>query len=182
MRSCFLLLFLLSVSLHGFAQKELLFYNTKKNRTILIREGMRVSLLYKGYNGQVEFTKEIIRKITDSTVTVGVDVTELVPGLRPGKMNMLRHKVVRVEDIIGFRKMGVGRQVAKTAIAIGGVVGSFYLLRNVYSSSNISTGSSFLISLGVGVGLLGVNELLFPENIKYYMEDGWSVKVINHVR
>jgi predicted phage tail protein len=181
MRNCFLLLFLLAVSVQGFAQKGLLFYNTKKNKTILVKEGMRASILYKGYKGQTEFAREIIREITDSTITLGVDLTQ-VTGIRPGKINSLTHKIIRVEDIVGFRRMGTGRQIAKTVVAVGGVVGSFYLLRNVYRSSTISSGSSFLISLGVGLGLVGINELLFPENIKYYMEDGWQVKVIDQAR
>jgi hypothetical protein len=179
MRSFFLFVFLFAVSVSGYAQKSLLFYNTKKKKTILAKEGMRVSILYKGYQGQVEFAKEIIREITDSTITLGIDITQLAPNIRPGKINKLTYKTVRVEDIIGFRKMGVGRQVAKSVVAIGGVVGSFYFLRHIYSSGNIGTGSSFLISLGVGAGLVAVNELLFPENIKHYMEDGWAVRVIN---
>lgn len=147
----------------------------------MVKEGMRVSLLYKGYRGQNEFAREIIKEITDSTVTLGIDITEIT-GIRPGKINSVTHKVIRVQDIIGFRRMGTGRQLAKTVVAVGGVVGSFYLLRNVYRSSNISSGTSFLISLGVGAGLVGVNELLFPENIKYYMEDGWQVSVIDQAR
>jgi hypothetical protein len=181
MRNLFLAI-ILFLSVPVMAQKSLLFYHTGKNKTIEIKQGIRVSLLYKGYMGQVEFSKEIIREITDSTITLGLDYTEMLPGLRPGRMNLFTHKVIRTEDILGFRKMGVGRQLAKTGVALGGAVGSFYLLRSVFNSNNISTANSFLLSLGIGTGLYAMNELLFPENIKYYMEDGWKVKVIDSGR
>jgi hypothetical protein len=68
--------------------------------------------------------------------------------------------------------------LAKSAVSIGGIFASYYLLKNIYSS-NMSSGTSILLSMGVGFGLLGVTELLFPENIKHYTEDGWQAKVVD---
>lgn len=127
---------------------------------------------------QPEFVKETISDITDSTVVLGYSRYESLPKsiTKPGKHPKIMHKVIRIEDITGFRKMGIGRLLAKSAVSIGGIFASYYLLKDIYSS-DISTGSSILLSMGVGFGLYGLTEALFPENIKYYMEDGWQVTV-----
>ncbi len=141
-----------------------------------MKVGHRAAILYTGYRGQTEFARETVTEITDSTITLGVDVNRIFPNSKPGKNNRFTYKTIAVKDIKGFRRMTVGRQVAKTSFNIAGVVGSFYLLRGVYSS-DISNFSSFAISLGVGMGLYGINNLIFPENIKHYMQEGWTVEV-----
>lgn len=145
-----------------------------------MKVGNRASFSYKGYMGQPEFVKETICGITDSTVVLGLSLYESLPQqlTKPGKHPRIVHKVIRIDDIIGFRKMGVGRLVAKSAVSVGGIFASYYLLKDIYTSG-IGAGSSILLSMGVGFGLLGVTEVLFPENIKHYLEDGWQVNVAN---
>lgn len=172
------LFLLLSVSASCFAQKRLLFYNTQTLKTIELKEGHKASILYKGYNGQIEFVSHIVSEITDSTITIGTDMSSLFPNRKPGSFIRSTHKVIRIEDIIGFRRMTLGRQWAKAGVSVAGIVGSFYLLHGVYNNASISNAGAFFISLGTGFALLGVNQLLFPENIKYYFKDGWEVKVL----
>jgi hypothetical protein len=160
------------------AQKTLLFYNTQLNKTIELKEGHRAAILYKGYQNQIEFAMETVTLITDSTIVLGIDLATLLPNHKPGKMNKLMYKVIRITDIVGFRRMTLGRQIAKLTFSIAGIVGSFYILNGVYSS-NISNFNAFMISLGAGFGILGLNHLIFPENIKYYFSDGWQVKVLS---
>ncbi len=133
--------------------------------------------------GQQEFVKETISSITDSTLVLGGSYMELLPksATKPGKHPKLVYKVIRIEDITGFRKIGTGRLLAKSAVSIGGIFASYFLLKDIYSS-NISTGSSILLSMGVGLGLYGFTEILFPENIKYYRENGWQLSVIDDRR
>lgn len=157
-----------------YAQKKLVFINSTSQKVIELKVGHRAALLYAGYRGQVEFARETVTDITDSTITLGIDMNERLG--KPGKHNRFTYKTISIKDIKGFRRMTLGRQVAKTTLAAAGVVGSFYLLKNVYSS-DISNFSAFAISVGVGVGLYGINNLIFPENIKYYMQDGWTVVV-----
>ncbi|MES2779604.1 MAG: hypothetical protein V4651_06865 [Bacteroidota bacterium] len=177
--SIFFLLFFVQC----FAQKKLVFKNTKTQKTIELRVGNRVSFSYKGYMEQPEFVKETISQITDSTVVLGFSHFAALPKsiTKPGKHPKLVFKVVRIEDITGFRKMGLGRLLAKGAVSIGGIFASYYLLKNIYSS-DISSGSSILLSMGVGLGLYGLTEVFFPENIKHYLEDGWTVSVANDSR
>jgi hypothetical protein len=178
MRSISLSIFLVLLSVVVFAQKKLVFRNIKTLKTIELRVGNRASFSYKGYLQQPEFIKQTISDITDSTVVLGISYYESLPKslTKPGKHPTLVYKVIRIEDIIGFRKMGVARMIAKSAVSIGGIFASYYLLKDIYSS-NTSTGSSILLSMGVGFGLYGFTELLFPENVKHYMEDGWQVNV-----
>lgn len=157
-----------------FAQKKALLIHAEKQKVLELKVGHRVALLYTGYRGQVEFACEMVSDITDSTITIGLK-DGLLGSSKKGKQN---YKTIAIKDIQGFRRMTLGRQLAKTAFTIGGVVGSFYLLRGVYSS-NLSNWSSFAISLGVGLGLYELNALIFPENIKYFMDEGWTIAVVD---
>jgi hypothetical protein len=173
-----LLLLFSSFLLPVFAQKKLVFTYSATLETIEMKVGHRAAILYTGYRGQTEFARENVTEITDSTIVLGVDITRIFPNSKPGKNNRLTYKVISIKDIKGFRRMTIGRQLAKSSFNIAGVVGSFYLLHGIYSS-DISNFSSFAISVGVGVGLYGINNLIFPENIKYYMQEGWTVKVVD---
>ena len=176
----FVALFLfLGFSMLCFAQKRLLFYNTQTLKTVELKEGHRASILYVGYNNQIEFITHTVSQITDSTITIGIDMNTFFPNRKPGQSLRMAYKVIRVEDIIGFRRMTLGRQWAKIGVSVAGIVGSFYFLHGVYNNPSISNGSAFFISLGTGFGLLAINQLLFPENIKYYFKDGWRVKVLS---
>jgi hypothetical protein len=169
----------LVISVNCFAQKKLLFYNSRTLKTIEMKVGHRASLLYKGYNDQVEFMCNNVTDVTDSTITLGIDMTEYFPNKKPGQFARIPYKIIRIEDIIGFRRITLGRQWAKAGVSLAGIVGSFYLLHGVYNNSAISNTGAFFISLGTGFALIGLNHALFPENIKYYMKDGWKVKAFD---
>lgn len=179
MRNIRLSILFLLFTLPCFAQKKLIFKNANTQKTVEFKVGNQASFIYKGYMAQSEFVKETISEITDSTVVLGFSYYQSLPKsvTKPGKHPKLLHKVIRIEDITGFRKMGTGRLLAKSAVSIGGIFASYYLLKDIYSSG-ISTGSSILLSMGVGFGLYGLTEVLFPENIKYYVEDGWKATVV----
>ena len=183
MRSFSLSILFILLTVQCFAQKKLVFTHAQTHKTIELNVGNRAAFTYKGYMQQHEFIKEIITNITDSTVTLGFTYYPSLPPsiTKPGKHPKLVYKVVRIADITGFRKMGVGRLLAKSAVSIGSIIGSYYLLRGIYNS-NIGAGSSIALSMGVGIGIYGLNEMLFPENIKYYLEDGWQVSVANVYR
>lgn len=176
----FVALFLfIGFSTFCFAQKRLLFYNTQKLKTIELKEGHRASILYKGYNNQIELATQTVTQITDSTITLGMDMSSYFPNRKPGQSLRMTYKIIRIEDIIGFRRMTLGRQWAKVGVGVAGIVGSFYFLHGIYNNPSIGNGSAFFISLGTGFGLLALNQLLFPENIKHYFKDGWEVKVLS---
>src|SRR5690606_34153092 len=97
--------------------------------------------------------------ITDSTITLGVNTSSFFPNREPGRTIRMDHKIIRIEDIIGFRRMTLGRQWAKIGVSVAGIVGSFYLLHGVYNNSAIGNGSAFFISMGTGFAVLGINQL-----------------------
>ncbi len=181
MRNFIICLGLLFIAQLCSAQKSLLFYNLQSNKTIHVKVGHRASILYKGYLGQIEFAKETVTDITDSTIVLGINLAETMPQIapKPGKATRLTYKVIRIDDIVGFRRMTLGRQVAKLSLTVVGVVGTFVIFNqaklNGFSSFNAS-----LITFGAGLSFLWINNLLLPENIKYYMENGWQVKVLNN--
>jgi hypothetical protein len=169
--------FLCGIGLH--AQHALLFYNPQQGKEIRMQVGHKACILYKGYLGQIEIAKETVTDITDSTIVLGVNLAEKMPALagKPGKRKTLTYKVIKHSDIIGFRRMTIGRQVAKIGLTAAGLVGSFYLVSNVYRG-DFTTLQAFGISLAGGVAFVWLNNALLPENIKYYMDEGWQVKLI----
>jgi hypothetical protein len=167
--------FLLLCWLNAFAalaQHQLVFVNKTTGEVVRMHEGNKAALLYTGYNNQQEFIREIITEITDSTITLGCVGKTDRPGKRPNKIC----KTLLIKDITGFRKMSAGRLLAKSALSIASVFGSFYLLRTLYST-NMASGYSILASVGIGIAIIELNEKIFPENIKHYTEDNWSVLV-----
>lgn len=165
------------------AQKSLLFYNVKTNDSIEMKVGHRATILYKGYLGQLEVVKETVTDITDSTIVLGVNLAENFPSFvsKPGKSNRFIYKTIKITDIVGFRRMTVGRQVAKLMLSIATVVGSVYIAQKAYSG-NFNALSAFGVTLGAGLGLFWLNNVMLPESIKYYFEEGWSVIVITKMQ
>jgi hypothetical protein len=178
MRKLTFLSFLVCMSLFCFAQKSLLFYHIQTLRTIELKVGHKATILYKGYLGQAEFISQVVTEISDSTITLGTDAQSFFASQKPGKNIKQVHKVIRISDITGFRRMTIGRQLGKAGLSIAGVVGSIYLLPYVYGSG-AGKGTAFFISFASGLTILGINQLVFPENIKYYFKDGWEAKVVN---
>lgn len=179
MRSFFICLGLLFSVQISSAQRSLLFFNLQSGKTIQLKVGHRASILYKGYLGQLEFAKETVTDITDTTIVLGVNLAETMPLLapKPGKSTRLTYKVIRINDIVGFRRMTLGRQFAKLSLTVVGVVGTFVVF-NQAKMRGVSSFNASLITFGSGLSFLWINNLLLPENIKYYMENGWQVKVL----
>ncbi len=171
MNKHFLLILLCCFSLAASAQRTLVFINEKENKVIEVTEGQQLCVLYKGYLGQTEFAKDVVSEITDSTVTLGIYKT------RESKTGQ-SYKVIRIEDIVAFRRMTIGRQLLKSTVQIGSVVGLYILANQAYSSPDISNGGAFAISLGAGISTRVLINLLFPEKVKYHMQDGWRVSVV----
>jgi hypothetical protein len=156
--------------------QNLLFVNKAQNKTITVKVGAKLFLGYRGYNGNTEFATNTVYEITDSTITFGIN-PEYMPFKRKPSAATNQYKIVRLKDITHFRKRSLGGQLTKDLLRTGAAIGSVFLLSDLYRNSNISRGNAFLISLGVGVATnLGI-KLMFPENAKHAISDGWQIVV-----
>lgn len=169
--------FLLLVISGVTAQNQLVLTNVKKNKMIIVREGQTFSLMYKGYLGQTEFAKNMVTEITDSTVLL-----EIVPGSEffwKSPLILSGRKLVKLNDIVAFRRITLGRKLLKSVLTTGAFLGSYLVLFNFYKSSNASVGRDLLLSVGVGLGSKLLIDAILPENPKYTMDDGWVCTVIH---
>lgn len=174
MRNLFLILLFLLCSIHGYAQ-ELAFINKSQNNVITVRLGNKLHLAYLGYNNQLEYCANIVSEITDSTITLGINPVDLNKRLNH-KIN--RYKIIKIADIVAFRKRTSGVEIAKNFAQIGAIVASALLLKDLYAASNIGTGNALLLSLGAGLAVNLAVKGLFPENAKHLMKDGWEIKYL----
>lgn len=166
---CFIFLF--GISLFASAQtRALVFVNEKENRIIEVTKGQQLCLLYKGYMGQTEFVKNVVSEISDSTITLGIEYKSW----REHKTGPI-YKVIRISDIVAFRRTTISKQILKSTVQIGSVVGLYVLANQLYSSSEISNNNAFLLSIGAGIAVRTLINLIFPENVKYHMDEGWRV-------
>lgn len=153
------------------AQKTLQFHHAQKDKTIEVKAGEVVFIGYAGYMGQLEYATGALVNVTDSTIEIGTRA--LRSGKQENRLTNL-HKIVRISDIVGFRKRTVAGAVLKATLSVGVLVGSYFLVNSLYSSSSISNGSAFVISLGIGLGSTAALGLVFPEKTKYRMSEGWK--------
>ena len=156
--------------------QQVVFSNHKSNKIIVVKPGCKVSLGYYGYNGMQEFTSNTVTDITDSTITLGLDLSFWFPNKKPNTSTN-NYKIIRLSDITHFRKRSMGGELLKNAMQIGAAVGSIYLLSDLYRNSSISRSNAILVSIGVGLVLNLTVKIMFPENAKHRIQDGWIINI-----
>jgi hypothetical protein len=167
---CFLL-----IAFCAFAQ-DLVFKNTN-GKTIQLKNGDQLSIFYKGYLGQKQYSNQDFLFKTDSSIVVGVAAKPINPKvadylLMKGQLQ----KEILFKDIIAFRRISVGRKLLKSTLNIAAITGFAFLLSENYGKEKTSFGQSFLYSLAGGISISLLINLALPENPKYKMEDGWQVQ------
>jgi hypothetical protein len=156
--------------------QQVVFSNHKSNKIIVVKPGCKVALGYYGYNGMQEFTSNTVTDITDSTITLGLDLSFWFPNKKPNTSTN-NYKIIRLSDITHFRKRSMGGELLKNAMQIGAAVGSIYLLSDLYRNSSISRSNAILVSIGVGLVLNLTVKIMFPENAKHRIQDGWIINI-----
>ncbi len=142
------------------AQQRLVFTLPHANKTVVVKNGDMVRLLYRGYLGQVQDYYGRVENINDSFV---------------GFENNWK---IRVSDIIGFRKFNKYRDLLKgvtEVVTLTASIIAFPLIIN--NNPHLSFGQRLGITFGIGLAGSLMNQLLFPSQIKYFMSAGWQVKV-----
>ncbi len=141
------------------AQKRLVFTDTQNNhKPVIIKEHDNVRLLYMGYLGQIQTIYGKIEMINDSLIRFEDNWT------------------VRTGDILGFRRFSKHRDLLQSGTQIITFVGVLATISVVANNNNLSGFERFGISFGVGLAATGINNLLFPTRIKYFMRNGWTVR------
>lgn len=173
----------LMLPISAVCQTSLYFYNPQTNKVVTAQKGEQLVVLYKGYNGQTEFFKEIITDITDSTITLGNDHSKSHPLFAKSQKDKIKKfgpgfKTISIKDIQAFRKISIARLLSKAAVQIGSVVGLLFLVEYIYDSPDISTSNSFALSLSAGVLTKTIVALSFPEDVKYEIKDGWQITTV----
>lgn len=167
---CSLMLFF-AVSVTG---QTLTFKNQFSQKTYLVKPGTKLYLGYKGYGGQQEFAANYVYDITDSTITLGSFANQFFVSDKPNASTN-NFKTIRIADLTHFRKRSATAEIGRDLLKVGATLGSVIWLGELYRSKNLSTGNAFLISVGTGVALNWGIRLLFPDNAKHRLADGWVV-------
>lgn len=160
----------------GIYAQQLLFINESLKQAISVKPGQTLALSYKGYNGNLEFAKQTVTDIDDSTITLGVNPEHLSFLKRKNGTPLLnQYKVIRIADIQAFRRITVARGLLKSTLRVGMYLGSVVLLYDLSGSANVGPARLFFTSVGLALGSYGLIELILPESTKYTMADGWTV-------
>lgn len=154
--------------------QQVVFKNIVTNKEIILKPGAKVFLGYKGYNGMLEFASNTVTNITDSTITLGIDIRYWFPNQKPNASTN-NFKIINLKDITHFRKRSLAGDITKNLIRVGAAVGSVFLLSDLYKNTSVSTTNAVLISFGVGMSLNLATKLIFPENAKNSMSYGWVI-------
>lgn len=154
--------------------QQILAINTNTGKIYSMGIGDVLSVQYKGYLGQNERFKSTIYAISDSSVFLGIPSKLLEKVTNESQFI----KEIRYRDIIGFRKIGLGRQILKNTLTLGSAVGSIYLMNQLYRKNQISDIGKIGISLGVGIGINQLLNFVFPESPNIWTKDGWEIKKI----
>jgi hypothetical protein len=173
-------LFTFFLSEQNFAQKSLLFLNTKTNKSIEICEGQTISVQYRGYNTQIYHIKNIVNEINDSNILIGNISME-----QPVWVQKLRGKfepdfrIIAIKDIVAFRRITVGRTLAKSLVSSSMALVTIYGMYSLISKQNLSYAPTIFISLGISLISTTLNAIILPENPRYKVNEGWIITVRN---
>ncbi len=178
MKTLFTFAFVLC-SFYTQAQPDAWFVNSRVKKAIRVSVGQILSVSYHGYLGQKDYVKAPVTDINDSMITLGTDPA-LLPGfIRKSAENNPRYvfRKIFIRDIIAFRRITAGRQLLKSSLVAGSIVGSFFLFKELNESQKYKASELFWISLGSGLGSSYLINAMFPETPKYRMEQDWRVVV-----
>jgi hypothetical protein len=163
-----------------FAQKSLIFLNTKTNETIEVSVGQTLSIKFKGYNNQLFYVKNIVTEISDSNIVLGHEADE--PPVWTQKLSKKfepNYRVVDIKDIVAFRRITAGRTLGKSLLSSTIMLGTFFGTIDLFRNTQLETWQTVLISIGIGTATSVINAFVLPENPKNKISDNWLITVRN---
>jgi hypothetical protein len=173
-----IIIYMLLLASGIFAQNQIVFINPSQGKLIKAKEGDMLSIRYTGYLGQTETFKNTLTFVSDSTFTLGIPMMGTNGLFSPNLEKQFMFKEIRCQDVIAFRRSGLGRTMLKSTLTIGSAVGSFILLNSLYGRNNISDFGKIGISVGIGLSLSMIINLALPDKPNHKMEEGWEIKIL----
>ncbi len=147
-------------------EKGIIFVNQITNKTIYIPKGGMLMVEYNGYLKQMELSTNTLLQLNDSSIVLGKYRLFGAP---------TNKRIIKTEDITGFRKISVGSQFLKTFLTLGVTLGSYYAFSN---RENLNSTQRLAYSLGTGIVTTVLLKVIFPiKKVKYKLKDGWKMIV-----
>ncbi|MFN4083937.1 MAG: hypothetical protein ACK4K9_09920 [Bacteroidia bacterium] len=154
------------------SQNTLIIENLNTGKKFKAIPGSTISVYYSGYQNQIEYYKNTLLDLTDSSIVLGMFY---LPQLSYGNEKPKPYKEILLKDITKIRKISIGKNLIKTALNIATIYGSFYIFQNHINRQNYSTLQNFGITLSFGIGSnVFVNSIL-NEKPKFSIKDGWKI-------
>ena len=150
------------------AQYVIRFYNPEIEKSFFCKAGDHIKLEYKGYLLQNETDEGFIMSITSEDVLI-----------RQGNIFKKKYRIISLNDITGFKRYSVVRDLSKNFVQIGVFLGSFFTLKNIFRKNDFSDIERLGLSTGIGITGALIVKSAFPDKIKYHTSSGWLLQVID---
>ncbi|MCU0452261.1 MAG: hypothetical protein MUE68_01245 [Bacteroidetes bacterium] len=162
--SSMILVMLLMMSASALGQNVLLFENAASRDTVRVEATDYLRLTFKGYLGQVDGVMNHVVSVGDSSVMMTNLASE----------DQMAPYEVRIDDIRGFRRMPKLQPLIKPVANLTVAVGTIIILDNSSLSATKVSIYSAVATFATGYLL----DLIFKDDIKFQMADGWTVRVV----
>lgn len=175
--SCFSLLVLLVFNQQVKGQSVQ--FKNEQGKCIILKQGDQISLFYKGYLGQKQFSNIDFLYGTDSSIVVGSAVNpnnEKIANFL--LMRGQSQKEILFKDILAFRRISAGRKLAKSTINILCFAGFALALNEISKNNKLNYGQSLAYSVVGGIGISLFINFILPENPKYNTNEGWQIQTL----
>jgi hypothetical protein len=169
MKQFFVILFA-AICINLNAQQQITFTKAESSKTVIIKEKDLVRLSFKGYMNQQQVMEGYVSSVTDSSIT-----------LAPRKklfQKIMGAQTIMLKDISGFKRFSKFRPAGEIIYGVAGV-GLNGTIAAVASNANLTGAAGFAATAGTSIVTGVVKNLFLPKKIKYFLKDGWQMKLVN---
>ena len=150
---------------NAIAQNKLVFEKSILNEQEVIEQGDYIIILYKGYQDQLAEQKSHIVRISETSLVFNTSKSR---DLIDDDIN------VRLQDILGFKKLWKYELIARPIITLGTTIGSYFYFDSKHYNATEQLIYTSLISIGTSLAL----NWIFNDDIENKMNDGWTYKIM----
>ena len=163
--SNFIFFVFILISGNVYAQSKLVFENSRLNEKEVVEQGDYIIILYKGYLGQLAEQKSHIERISETSLIFRTSKSQ---DLIDDDIN------VRLQDVLGFKKLWKYELIARPVITLGITIGSYFYFDSDHFNSTEQLVYTSLVSIGTSLAL----NWIFNDDIENKISDGWTYKLM----